>query len=188
MRKVWPLLVLAGATVACGGGGSSGSTTHSPDGGTASDSSAGAGSDGASDGEAGSSAGDDGAAGDGSTGSDAAIDGLSGDTGGPATPTVSSWLGTNVSADLPYVDVTYLLKPLDTAAAQLDANGYPVAGASGQSATDIGFILPTGTYKISFVGSGSLTVSGIGALGGAWQSAGGTRDGAMPWVVNQALD
>jgi hypothetical protein len=169
MRKVWPLPLLAGAVVACGGNGSSGSTTHPHDGGAAADASAEA----AYDGEAGSSAGDADAGGDASAAPDAVADGPSGDTGGPVAPTVSSWLGTNVSADLPYVDVTYLLKPFDTASPQLDANGYPVAGASGQSATDIGFILPTGTYKISFVGSGSLTVSGIGALGGAWQSAGG---------------
>ncbi len=90
-------------------------------------------------------------------------------------PTVSSWLGTNVDADLPRVDVTYQLSPFDTTAAQLDANGYPVAGASGKSSTDIGFVLPTGTYKISYVGAGALTVSGIGKLGGGWQSTNGEQ-------------
>jgi hypothetical protein len=88
-------------------------------------------------------------------------------------PTISSWVGTNIAADLSRVDVTYQLKPFDTPAAQRDANGYPVAGASGTSATDIGFVLPSGTYKISFKGTGSLAVSGIGALGGAWQTVGG---------------
>ena len=91
------------------------------------------------------------------------------------TQTVSSWLGTNVAADLPRVDVAYQLAPFDTPAAQLDANGYPVAGASGESSTDIGFVLPSGTYKISYVGTGTLNVSGIGKLGGAWQSAGGEQ-------------
>ena len=78
------------------------------------------------------------------------------DAAAPVTPTVSSWLGTNIAADLPRVDVAYQLTPFNTAAAQLDANGYPVAGASGTSSTDIGFVLPTGTYKISFQGTGSL--------------------------------
>jgi hypothetical protein len=105
-------------------------------------------------------------------------DGASGDGGDGASgvnphPTVSAWMGTNVAADLSRVDITYQLKPFDTAAAQRDANGYPVAGASGTSATDIGFVLPSGTYKISFKGTGSLAVSGIGTLGGAWQTLGG---------------
>jgi hypothetical protein len=91
----------------------------------------------------------------------------------PIAPTVSSWLGTNIAADLSRIDVTYQLNPFDTAATQLDANGYPVAGASGKSSTDIGFVLPSGTYKISYVGSGSLAISGIGSLGGAWQSVAG---------------
>jgi hypothetical protein len=91
------------------------------------------------------------------------------------TPTVSSWLGTNIAADLPRVDIAYQLNPFDTPAAQLDVNGYPVAGASGKSSTDIGFILPSGTYKISYVGTGTLDVSGIGKLGGAWQAANGQQ-------------
>ena len=69
-----------------------------------------------------------------------------------APQSVSSWLGTNIDADLPRVDITYQLTPFDTAAAQLDANGYPMAGASGKSSTDIGFVLPTGTYNISYKG------------------------------------
>ncbi len=99
--------------------------------------------------------------------------GDAGDGGVKPQPTVSSWLGTNIAADLPRVDVTYQLTPFDTPAAQLDANGYPVAGASGTSSTDIGFVLPSGTYKIQYKGAGTLTVSGIGALGGAWQAASG---------------
>ncbi len=94
---------------------------------------------------------------------------------GAVTPTVSSWMGTNISADLPRVDVTYQLTPFNTAAAQLDANGYPVAGASGTSSTDIGYILPSGVYDISFQGTGTLAVSGIGKLGGPWQSASGEQ-------------
>jgi hypothetical protein len=91
------------------------------------------------------------------------------------TPTASSWLGTNIAADLPRVDVAYQLNQFDTPAAQLDANGYPVAGASGKSSTDIGFVLPTGTYKISYRGTGALAVSGIGQLAGAWQTASGEQ-------------
>ncbi len=90
-------------------------------------------------------------------------------------PTVSSWLGTNISADLPRVDVTYQLSPFNTAAAELDANGYPVAGASGTSSTDIGYILPSGTFEISYQGSGTLAVSGIGKLGTAWQTVNGEQ-------------
>jgi hypothetical protein len=109
--------------------------------------------------------------GEGGTGSDGA--GGDAETGAPQTPTVSSWLGTNVDADLPYADVTYLMSGFNTAAAQLDANGYPVAGASGTSSTDLGFQLPSGTYNISYVGTGTVTVSGIGALVGSWQSVAG---------------
>ncbi len=92
-----------------------------------------------------------------------------------APQSVSSWLGTNIAADLPRVDITYQLTPFDTAAAQLDANGYPIAGATGKSSTDIGFVLPTGTYNISYQGTGTLAVSGIGKLGGAWQSVNGEQ-------------
>jgi hypothetical protein len=88
------------------------------------------------------------------------------------TPTVSSWLGTNVHGDLPFVDITHLLAAFDTPAAQLDANGYPVAGASGTSNTDLGFRIATGDYKISYTGDGNVTVSGIGTLMGAWQTVG----------------
>ncbi len=101
------------------------------------------------------------------------------DATAPATPTASSWLGTNVSSDLSRVDVTYQLTPFDTPAAQKDANGYPIAGASGTSQTDIGFILTTGTYAISYVGTGSLAVSGIGQLTGAWQTANGEQRSSL---------
>ncbi len=94
---------------------------------------------------------------------------------GPVTPTISSWLGTNVSADLSRVDITYQLKPFDTQASQKDPNGYPVAGASGTSSTDIGFVLTTGTYKIAYVGTGTLAVSGIGKLGPAWTTVSGEQ-------------
>jgi hypothetical protein len=95
---------------------------------------------------------------------------------GAVVPTVSSWIGTNVDADLPFADVTYLMSGFNTAAADLDANGYPVAGASGTSSTDMGFELPTGTYNISYVGTGTLAVSGIGALvSSTWTTAGGEQ-------------
>jgi hypothetical protein len=94
-------------------------------------------------------------------------------------PTISSWVGTNVDGDLPRVDITYQLQPFDTPAAQKDANGYPVAGASGTSSTDIGFVLTTGMYKISYKGTGTLTVSGIGQLVGSWTSANGEQQAAV---------
>jgi hypothetical protein len=90
-------------------------------------------------------------------------------------PTVSSWLGTNVDEDLARVDVTTMLAPFDTAAAQEDANGYPLANATGTSSTDVGYLLPTGVYKISYVGTGTVTASGIGTLGGAWTTANGEQ-------------
>ncbi len=105
----------------------------------------------------------------------ATLDGGGGPTDGAVNPTVSSWMGTNVDVDLPRVDITYQLTPFDTAAAQKDANGYPVAGASGTSSTDVGYLLPSGVYDVSFVGTGTLAVSGIGALGGAWQTANGEQ-------------
>ncbi len=94
---------------------------------------------------------------------------------GPVVPTASSWLGTNVAADLPRVDVAYQLAAFDTPADQKDPDGYPIAGASGTSATDIGFILPSGTYKIAFTGTGTLAVSGIGKLGPTWTTANGEQ-------------
>lgn len=113
----------------------------------------------------------------GAIGSDAARigDAPGGDSPTIVTPTVSSWLGTNIAVDLPRVDIAYQLNPFDTPAAQIDANGYPVAGASGKSTTDIGFVLPTGTYKISYRGTGTLAVSGIGQLGGTWQVVNGEQ-------------
>jgi hypothetical protein len=102
-------------------------------------------------------------------------DATTGDAVTTLTPTASSWLGTNIAADLSRVDIAYQLTPFDTPAAQLDANGYPVAGASGKSMTDIGFVLPSGTYKISYRGTGALAVSGIAQLGGAWQAVNGEQ-------------
>jgi hypothetical protein len=101
--------------------------------------------------------------------------GTGGGDGGPVVPTVSSWVGTNVNADLPRVDITYQLTPFDTPAAQKDANGYPVAGAGGVSSTDIGYVLPSGTYNISYTGGAALSVSGIGTLGGAWTTVSGEQ-------------
>ncbi|HVY46037.1 MAG TPA: hypothetical protein VHB21_09165 [Minicystis sp.] len=98
---------------------------------------------------------------------------------GPVTPTASTWLGTNVSADLPRLDVAYQLQPFDTPAAQKDANGYPIAGASGASRTDIGFVLPTGVYTLVYEGSGALSVSGIGTLMGSFTTVGGEHRGKV---------
>jgi len=87
-------------------------------------------------------------------------------------PTASSWLGVNVSGDLPWSDITHLLAPFGTPLAQRDAHGYPMAGVSGTSQTDIGFLLPSGTYKISYEGTGALAVAGIATVAGGWQAVG----------------
>lgn len=158
-RRLGLLLTLTTpAALACGCSGSS--KESAPDGG-------------GSGGPDGSSSG----VGDAMHGGDSPVTGDAGggDAPGPTTPTVSSWVGTNVDADLPYADITHMLSAFNTAAAQLDANGYPVAGASGQSQTDLGFELPTGTYDISYVGAGTLAVSGIGALVDSWQTVNGEQ-------------
>lgn len=120
-----------------------------------------------------------GGAGAGGTGGSGASTGSAGDGGsaggGVVDPTISAWLGTNISADLPYVDITYQLKPFDTQGGAKDSAGYPAAGVSGKSQTDIGFVLPSGTYAISYKGTGTVTVSGIGALAGSWTMAGGEQ-------------
>jgi hypothetical protein len=58
------------------------------------------------------------------------------------------------------VDISYQLNEFDTPAAQKDDNGYPMSGVSGSSSTDLGFVLPSGTYQLSFKGAGKLTVLG----------------------------
>jgi hypothetical protein len=170
MHAKWIVALLGVALCACGKEGSVGAPASSD---------SGLATQGSANGEAGQEDSESGAGpADGSeTPSDAPLDGDAPpeDSAVNVTPTVSSWLGTNVAADLPRVDITYQLNAFDTAAAQLDANGYPVAGATGKSSTDIGFVLPTGTYKISFVGTGTLAVSGIGQLGGAWQTVNGEQ-------------
>jgi hypothetical protein len=98
-----------------------------------------------------------------------------GSVDGAVTPTASTWLGVNISGDLPRVDITYQLAPFNTNGGAQDANGYPAAGVSGTSQTDIGFVLPTGAYKISYQGSGQLSVSGIGTLESGWQTVGNER-------------
>jgi hypothetical protein len=105
---------------------------------------------------------------------DAALSDASGDSSTMITPTESTWLGTNVSGDLPWSDITYLMSPFGSASA-LDANGYPVAGSSNTSSTDMGYLLPSGTYNISYVGTGTVTVSGIATLNGPWQAVNGEQ-------------
>jgi hypothetical protein len=162
-------MLLGGVAIgACGGGKDTASsnqgsgTASTGSGSTSSGTSSGPGSGGATSGTASS--------GSGSTSSSGGAG-----TGGTAPQTVSSWMGTNINADLPRVDVTYQLAPFDTPAAMKDANGYPVAGVAGTSSTDIGFVLPTGTYNVSFKGGGTLTVSGIGKLMGSWTTANGEQ-------------
>ena len=85
-------------------------------------------------------------------------------------PSISSWMGTNVAADLPRVDITYQLAPFDST--NNDANGYPLT--TGTSSTDIGFILTSGDYKVSYKGTGTLTISGIGKTD-PWQAVNGEQ-------------
>jgi hypothetical protein len=174
--KFFALLALGVALAACGGGNPSGgsSATGRPDAAARSP-----GNDAAT--------GEDAAAvtaSEASAGTDSSTVASDGPLDGPAdapspSPTVSSWVGTNVDADLPRVDITYQLNRFDTPAAQLDPQGYPMAGASGTSSTDIGFVLPTGVYKISYQGTGTLSVSGIGTLTGPWQAVGNEQRGAL---------
>ncbi len=169
MRYEWIVSSLGIAICACGSGSANGAAGMREGGST----------DGTANDEAGQNNHETGAGptDGGEMASDAASvgDALVGDGPTSVTPTVSSWLGTNVATDLPRVDVSYQLNPFDTPAAQLDTNGYPVAGALGKSTTDIGFVLPTGTYKISYRGTGTLAVSGIGQLGGTWQAVNGEQ-------------
>ncbi len=90
-------------------------------------------------------------------------------------PPASSWMGTNISADIPFVDVTNILWPFDLPSNQRDAQGYPLPGISGVSETDVGATLPSGTYKISYRGSGSVQIWGIGSLAGPWQNVNGEQ-------------
>lgn len=114
--------------------------------------------------------------------------------GGVVTPTISSFLGTNVGADLPRNDITYQMRPFDTAAAQKDAHGYPVAGASGTSSTDLGFVLPTGDYTIRYRGTGTVTVGGlIAKLNAPFAPSGDTMKSTIhitstPGVFGRTLD
>jgi hypothetical protein len=150
-----PVFVLSfGALAACGSSASHGSSPGDDGGSTPTDSGGSTLGDG----------GDTGTSGGGDSGGDAPVN---------PNPTISSWLGTNMDVDLPRVDITYMLSPFT--ASSLDANGYPAAGTSGTSSTDVGYLLPSGTYDISYVGTGTLAVSGIGKLGGAWQTANGEQ-------------
>lgn len=151
MRNAILLLALTSCTVAqVSGVGTSGSGASGGSTAAAASSASSSGGSGASTGSGSSS------------GGNASSSGSSGSTGGP---TVSNWLGTNLAADLYFVDVSHQLNPFDTAAAQKDANGYPSSGVDGTSSTDIGFVLPSGTYTLVWTGNGSVSVSGIGQMG-----------------------
>lgn len=86
-----------------------------------------------------------------------------------AGATASSWLGVNVDSDFPFADLRSELSGFvaDNNGA-LDANGYPVAGVSATSTSDIGETIPTGSYNLSYEGTGTLQVSGIGAQTSPW--------------------
>jgi hypothetical protein len=168
LRPLRPILILVASCVGCGASGGSDSGEGSHDGAT--DAPKGGSDGGGQTHDGGAGPPDSTSAGQSEAGTtDGATDGE------PTTPTVSSWMGTNVNADLPFVDVTRMMSGFNTSAAQLDVNGYPVAGASGTSSTDLGYLLPSGMYNLSFVGDGTLSISGIGATTGAWQTVAGEQ-------------
>lgn len=76
-------------------------------------------------------------------------------------PTISAYVGTNVSADLWAADFARQLNGFD---GTLDANGLPASGQSGTSQTDVGFLFPTGAYDLRWEGTGTVSVGGIGTL------------------------
>ena len=76
-------------------------------------------------------------------------------------PTISAYVGTNVSADLWAADFAMQLSGFDGTPG---ADGLPVSGQSGTSTTDVGFLFPTGTYELVWEGTGTVTVGGIGNL------------------------
>ncbi|MEZ4450448.1 MAG: hypothetical protein R3B09_13295 [Nannocystaceae bacterium] len=76
-------------------------------------------------------------------------------------PTISSYLGTNISADLWSADFARQLKGFD---GMVGADGLPVSGQSGTSLTDVGFLFPTGVYELAWEGDGAVSVGGIGNL------------------------
>jgi hypothetical protein len=176
------LSLLSALLFACGSSGHSSPTGSDGGGGGAGDGGGGGGGGGTDGGRTDARAAHDGSSGgSGDSGGTPDTGGGVPDTG-PVTPTVSSWLGTNVNADLPFADITYMMKGFspngaaaDAAASMLDANGYPLAGISASSSSDLGFLLPTGTYNLSFKGTGTLTVSGIGKLAGSWQTVSGEQ-------------
>ena len=91
----------------------------------------------------------------------------------PLTGPVSSWVGVNADADIPYCDLAHFFNAFT--APSVDANGWPNAGTNGQMKDDVGFDLPTGDYLVSYVGTGALTATGIGSFTGAWQTVNGEQ-------------
>jgi hypothetical protein len=86
-----------------------------------------------------------------------------------AESTSSAWIGVNVDSDFPYADLRSELTgfvPDNNGA--LDTNGYPTAGVSATSNSDIGETIPTGIYNLSYVGTGTLQISGIGTQVSPW--------------------
>lgn len=89
-------------------------------------------------------------------------DGSTGDSGQVnPDPTISAYLGTNVSADLWAADFGRQLSGFDGTPGP---DGLPASGASGTSQTDVGFLFPTGAYQLVWTGDGTVSVGGIGDL------------------------
>jgi len=76
-------------------------------------------------------------------------------------PTISAYVGTNVSADLWAADFGNQLSGFS---GTLGPGGLPASGQSGTSTTDVGFLFPTGTYSLEWQGTGTVSVGGIGTL------------------------
>lgn len=84
-------------------------------------------------------------------------------TGGMVNPnpTISAYVGTNVSADLWAADFARQLSGFDGTPGP---DGLPASGQSGTSQTDVGFLFPTGAYQLVWQGDGAVSVGGIGNL------------------------
>ncbi len=76
-------------------------------------------------------------------------------------PTVSAYVGVNLSADLWAADFG---NQLNAFIGNVGANGLPADGQTGTSSTDAGFLFPNGAYTLVYEGTGAVTVGGIGTL------------------------
>ena len=95
------------------------------------------------------------------------------------SPTISAYVGTNVSADLWAADLGYQLAAFS---GTLDATGLPSSGHTGSSTTDAGFLFPSGAYTLVYEGTGAVTVFGIGKVRGAFTTDGTKHEATVDLV------